>query len=49
MIKLFLEIGFQEEYAEMAKEIDSLVDHLVEQAMENTEDTEKSCANFPGG
>ena len=49
MIKLFLEIGFQEEYPEIANEIGSLVDDLVEQALEETEDNGKCCAKFPGG
>ena len=49
MIKLFLELGFQEEYAEMSSEISSLVDDLVEQALEETKDTGKCCTTFPGG
>ncbi|MCK5115387.1 MAG: hypothetical protein KAR44_02230 [Candidatus Aegiribacteria sp.] len=49
MIKLFLEIGFEEEYAEIADEIGSLVDNLVEQALEETECPGKCDPTAPGG
>ena len=48
MIKLFLEMGFQEEYAEIANEIGSLVDDLVEQALDETEDSGKCDSEVPG-
>ena len=49
MIKLFLEIAFQEEYTEITNEISALVDDLVEQALEETEDSGKCCTMAPGG
>ncbi len=48
MIKLFLEMGFQEEYAEIANEIGSLVDDLVEQALDETEDSGNGDSEVPG-
>ena len=49
MIKLFLEIGFQEEFPEMTNKISSLLDDLLEKALEETEDTGKCCVKVPGG
>ena len=48
MIKLFLKKGFQEEYAEIANEIGSLVDDLVKQSLDETEDAGKCDSEVPG-
>ena len=49
MIKIFLKIGFQEEYTEITSEIGSLVDDLVELSLEDTEDNGKCDISTPGG
>ena len=48
MIKLFLKEGFQEESAEKANEIGSLVDDLVAQALDETEDAGTCDSEVPG-